>query len=575
MQIKHLFLLALLGAFNILNAQELPELEHVRLQSKNYFDICKQLDAYFATEYQAEEDACWDDEQVKYLRWKWFWRDRVQADGSFPDMKAQWQAYRQHKTVASRALQSAWVHEGPMQNTGGGYWGMGRTKHVAFHPSNPNIYYVGTPDGGIWKTADGGNTYQSLGEDLPYLPVGVILIDQLHPDTLYISLGDKIGWWNSNLGVYKSTDGGQHWFPTGLDWSLDQNRVLYNMIMSPADPQTILAATNGGIRRTTDGGVNWTVTLAGEFTDVQYKPGDPNTVYAAKYDYWGQSEVFRSKDGGQSWTQISNFGLQYNTIRIAVTQANPNIVGLMFSEGKKLYVSTDSGDSFEFKSEMPENFVFAFSQVDPQTIYACNTVVNRSTDGGLTWEQMTNWYNDGVHDEVHADFHHIAFNPHKPSELFFCNDGGLYSYNEPDSIWQDHSNGMGIAQFYRIAVSETGSLRILAGSQDNGGWMKRPNGTWGHTNGGDAMTQAIDPTNNGIGFTEYYSGTQIYRTTNGFLSSITINDNIPGAPTGDWVTPFIMNPKNPKTMLFAFDDVYITYDRGNHFSAISDNLTNS
>ena len=561
-----------------LRAQTLPEVG-VQVNSRNYFKIVAQLDDYFQHEYKAAEDPaedCWDNAFVKYQRWKWYWRDRVLTDGSFPDLGAQWmeaQKYFAGNTAQDRGGSSVWQHEGPVKNPNAGYWGMGRTKHVAFHPTDPNTFFVGTPDGGLWKTDDNAFSWKPLGDGLPYLPVSIIRIDEQHPDTLYISLGDKGGWWMWNLGVYKSTDGGNTWAPTGLSWTLPQNRVIYNLVMKPGDSRTLLAATNYGILRSTDGGDSWQIVKAGEHTDIQYRPGSDSVLYAAQHDYWGTSQFIRSTDGGVSWQQLSSFQVSQNDIRIAVSTANPDFIGLRFSNSKRFYLSKNGGISFENQSEMPEADHIFLSPSDTNIVYTSGVVVHRSLDQGQTWEAITHWYNDGVHPEVHADVHDIVLNPYSPTEIYFCNDGGLYRYYEPTGGWKDLSSGLAISQFYRIAVSESGNLKIAAGSQDNGGWLRVSGTAWKHTNGGDAMCQIIDPTNNNIIYTEYYGGNDIYRSTDNYFNSVNIADNIPGGPSGDWVTPFILNPQNPKTFIVGLDDIYRSYDRGDHFDKVSSNLT--
>lgn len=575
---KHILLSAFLFSFHFLFAQKLPELD-IPVVSKNYLEICTQLDDYFKNDYRPEEDAtdCWDNPFVKYQRWKWYWRDRTLPDGSFPDLHAQWIESQKYFGAAaqSRGAGETWQHEGPTQNPNGGYWGMGRTKHIALHPSDPNTFFVGTPDGGLWKTSDGAQTWAPLGDGLPYLPVSVILIDPQHPDTMFISLGDKGGWWMRNLGIYKSTDGGNTWVPTGLSWTFAQNRVVYNLIMNPSDSRIMFAATNYGILRTQDGGDTWENLKTGEYTDIEYRPGSDSTLYAAKYDYWGTSQFLRSDDGGDTWQQLSNFTTSQNDIRIGVSLANPDFVGLRFSNGKRFYFSSNGGLTFEDRSEMPEADHINFSPTDTNIVYTSGVVVHRSLDQGRTWEAITHWYNDGVHPEVHADVHDIVVNPFNLEEIYFCNDGGVYRYHEPTQTWADLSNGLGIAQFYRIAVSENGALKIAAGSQDNGGWLRNNFGGWKHTNGGDAMCQIIDPTNNNIIYTEYYGGNDIYRSVNNFATDVNIADNIPGNPSGDWVTPFVLNPQNPKTFVVGLQDVYRSYDRGDHFEQISQNLTGS
>ncbi len=557
------------------NAQTLPEVD-VTVTSHNYFEICQQLDAYFANEYDADADLdCWDNQLVKYQRWKWWWRDRVQADGSFPNLRAQWLDYQKYfvAETQNRDNQPLWKNEGPSTNPNGGYWGMGRTKHIAFHPTDTLTFFVGTPDGGLWRTTDGAQTWVPLGDGLPYLPVSVILINPQHPDTMYISLGDKGGWWNWNLGVYRSTDGGITWAPTGLDWELSDENVIYNMVMSPGNPQVILAATNRGIRRTLDGGDTWTILQTGEYTDIKFRPGSDSILYAVRHDYWATDQIMKSTDGGETWAQVSNFQITQTDTRLAVTPAAPDWLGVHSSNGKRFLLSKDGGFTYTDNAAPEDDWgVFSFSATDSNIVYLAGVSVSRSIDQGVTWEKITHWYNDGQHAEVHADAHDFVFNPNNLNELWYCNDGGVYRYDEPSQIWTDLSEGLTIAQFYRIAVSEAGQLKIAAGSQDNGGWLRTPFG-WRHTNGGDAMCQIIDPSNNNIIYTEYYGGNDIYRSNNGYLTAINIADSIPGQPSGDWVTPFILNPQNPATFIVAFEDVFRSFDRGDHFHKISDNLT--
>lgn len=573
-------LLLAFAALNKLSAQTLPEIDEP-VASRNYFEICKQLDEYFATEYVPETD-CPDNEFVKYQRWKWWWRDRVNPDGSFPELRNQWleSLKKTASQAADRNNQPAWQHEGPVHNPEQDpYWGMGRVKNIAFHPTDPNTMWVGSADGGIWKTTDYGQNWVSLGENLPYMPVSIILVNPQNPDILYISLGDKGGWWNWNMGVYKTTDGGQTWSPTGLDWQLASNNVIYNMVMSPANPDIIFAASNRGVLRTQDGGATWQTLRTGEYSDLELKTGDPNTIYASHYDYWGTSQVDKSTDGGETWNQITQFTDSQNDIRLAVSPLKPEWLAVHFSNGHRLFLSKDGGQTYtENVAPDDDSAIFAFSPTDTNTIYLCGVVVHKSSDQGATWDAVTHWYNDGIHPEVHADAHDLVYTPHSQNELWYCNDGGVYRFDESVNTWIDFTDGLPITQFYRIDISQTGSVndtKIMAGSQDNGGWLRTNATGWKHTNGGDAMCQIIDPKVSSIQYTEYYGGNNIYRSMDNFLSSVDITENLPDDPSGDWVTPFILNPQNNKTFLVAFHDVYRSFDRGNSFHKISENLTGS
>lgn len=515
-----------------------------------------------------------DNERLRLERWAWYWRDRLNDDGSFPDLQRQQLLYKSVKSQSAYRMGLDWKHEGPVRNTGG-YWGMGRTTHIDFHPTQNATFFVAAPNGGLWKTTDGGLTYFSLGEDLPQQPVGVVIVDQKNPNNIYISLGEKEGWWQYGLGVYKSTDGGATWKTTGLSWRLTESKVLFSMVMNPRNSSILIAATNNGLYKTYNGGTTWQKVHNDQFSDVVYKPGDTSVVYAARYDYWGTSEVFRSGDGGASWSQVSSFNTQKAFLKLAVTAAAPAFLGVNASQdnAKKFFRSDNSGTSFSFVSDMPENLVFFVSQQNPSVMYCGFVNPYKSTDGGVSWNQLAHWHGGTALPEIHADQRYIGFHPRQKQDIYFCNDGGIHKYNENTNQWTELVNNLPITQFYKMAVSTTNPPAMIGGSQDNGGFIRRANGSWGNTNGGDAMWQEIDPVNPNIGYTEYWGGTAVYRTNNNFYNLTEISQNIPGKPQGQWVTPFGLNPKNPKTFVIGYHDVFVSHNRGDNFSKLSNNLT--
>lgn len=514
-------------------------------------------------------------DHLRLERWAWYWRDRLNEDGTLQDPTEQWKNYKDlQKKSQLRSSIPNWIHEGPVKNTGG-YWAMGRTTHIDFHPTDPGTFFVAAANGGIWKTTNNGQTYTSIGDNLPQQPVGIIIVDPRNPNTLYISIGEKDGWWQYGLGVYKSTDGGKTWNPTALSYKLSDSRVIYGMIMHPQNSKILMVASNKGIFKTEDGGATWRQIRTDDFSDIKYKIGNPDILYAAKNDYWGSCEVFKSTDGGESWNQITGFNKQKSSFRLITTPSDTNYIGINASEDgrKAFYLSKNGGSTFDFISSPPENSVLYISPNDPNMIYCGYVRLYFSYDGGFSWEQKTEYYNDGKHAEVHADHHYVSFDPKDRSSIYFCNDGGVHRYSENEEKWSELCNGLAITQFYKMAISTNNPPTIIGGSQDNGGWIKRSNGTWGNTNGGDAMWQLIDPTNSKIMYSEYYGGRAVYRSTDGFNSSTDIHDNLPKDIQGQWVTPFNLNPKNPKTFIIGFHEVFVSHDRGNTFRAISSNLT--
>ncbi len=517
-----------------------------------------------------------DNDYLRYKRWEWYWKDRVNPDGSFPDLLSQSAVYNQLQGGAQARSASAaapWVNIS-QTSTSGGYDGMGRLTSIAFHPSDPNIFWVGAPIGGIWKTLDGGSTYSPLGDGLPYCSVGNILVNPSNPDIIYITLGDHGGWWNYGLGMYKSTDGGLNWAPTTLISNFSDGIAYYAMAMSPANPNVILVAKSDGLFRTNNEGNSWTMVHSGGFKDVKFRPGDSTTVYAASDDYWGSSEVFKSTNGGINFTAASNFNAQYNSIKITVTAANPNIIGVMLSGNgtKNYYKSSNSGSSFSYVSALQEDAIIFISPLDSNIVYSGYTKIFQSTNGGANWIQKTNWYNDGVHTEVHADEHFVAFNP-LSDLIYFCNDGGLYNYDEVAGSWAELSNGLIITQFYSISVAQSDPVFMIGGTQDNGGRKRTGLNTWASTNGGDAMETAIDQTNTQIIYTTYVDG-QLYRSMDRWTND-TYHDITPAGISGNWVTPYLLDPNNQSTIYAGYEDVYKSTDKGNTWNKISNNLTGS
>ena len=583
-----LFFFCLILLLAVQAQAQVQELQKYIEQGHSFEEICKKADKMvkrhkledetYRGEFNAgmhSEDFL-DDERVKLERWKWYWRNRLTEDGKFPDLSRRAEMYSSVQNESSgwnTRMVPSWKHEGPVRNTGG-YWGMGRTTHIDFHPTQEATFFVASPNGGLWKTSDGGKTYASLTDNIPYQPVGIVIVDQKNPNNIYITLGEKEGWWQYSMGVYKSTDGGKTWSVTGLNWKLTDNRVIYEMEMNPHNNQHLLVASSDGLYQTYNAGKNWTKVRSGNYSSVKFKYGDTATVYLALNDYWGSCEVWRTKDSGKNWSQITNFNAQKGFLRIIVTPTDGEYIAINQSlDGKKqLILSKDGGASFQFVSEMPENLTFIISPKDKQVMYCGYVVLYKSINGGKTWTQISNWYGGTGFPEVHADHHFAQFHP-KNLSLYFCCDGGVYNYNESNGQFTELCNGLTISQFYKMAISMSNPPIMAMGSQDNGGFVRRANGSWGNTNGGDAMWQIIDPTNQNIGYTEYWGGTAVYRTTNAFNNLTDITQNIPGKPQGDWVTPFALNPKNPKTFFIGYHDVYVSYNRGDQFTTISRNLT--
>jgi photosystem II stability/assembly factor-like uncharacterized protein len=549
--------------FEIKNAQPLTFGEIVE-NSKRYFN------QQSLSESEKEED----NEANRFSRWEWYWQGRVQDDGLFPNLDSQSAIYRslQHKS-RFRHNNETWTNIS-QTSADGGYNGMGRLTSIAFHPTNPDIFFVGAPIGGIWKTTDGGNTWAAMGDSLPYVSVGNIAIHPQNPDSIYITVGDHQGWWNYGLGIYLSTDGGMTWNPTSQSTNFTNQDAFLRLLIDPVHPQHLWSAQSNGLFHSADGGSTWTLAQAGYHNDVAIKM-DGSAIYTCRDDYWGSSEVFVSYDNGASWSMITSFNEPYAKNILALSPIEPSFVGIVHSvngEGH-WWVASDTLFNFQERSVVPDDWIIHCSPLFEQRIYCGGLNVHSSEDGGYNWAQQSMWYDVPEYPTVHADQRFVSHHP-ITKEIFFCNDGGLYKYNEINDQWTDLSNGLVITQFYRIAVSQQDETFMIGGTQDNGGRKRVGAGQWAATNGGDAMEVAVDTENDQVIYTTYTYGT-LYRS-NDQWGNDTYQEITPNQTTGGgWVTPYVIDPYDPATIVAGYEDVFVSHNHGNTWNKISNNLTGS
>ena len=172
-----------------------------------------------------------------------------------------------------------------------------------FHPSDNNTYWVGAPSGGLWVTHDNGSSWTCLTDNTEVIGVSDIIIptDYATSHTIYIATGDRDHWDNRSVGVLKSTDDGVTWKTTGLTYTLASYTMVTRLLLDPSSNQTIIAATTKGVYKTTDGGTTWNTQLTPKsFVDMEYKPGDFNTLYGANTS----GGIYVSSNGGANWNQV-------------------------------------------------------------------------------------------------------------------------------------------------------------------------------------------------------------------------------------------------------------------------------
>ena len=526
-----------------------------------------------------------------FKRWEYMMQSRVNPDGSRPAPDATFNAYSEYEGN-SRSSAGSWVNMGPAQIPAPGppgYLGLGRLNVVAFHPTDPNKFYVGAPSGGMWQTTDGGLTWDTHTDTMPTLGVSAIVVDFSNPQAILIGTGDRDAGDAPGMGVFRSIDGGLTWSPskTGMD-----NKTVGKIIQHPANSQIFLAATSGGIYRSVNGGSSWVNTQTGNFKDIHFKTNDPNIVYAA-----AGSDFYRSSNNGTGFTKI-NAGLTSGQRGvIAVTPANPDYVYFLQSDGtsgfKGLYRSIDAGLTFTTRSTSPNimdwscdgsgtggqswyDLALAADPVNPEIIFAGGVNVWKSTNGGTSWAINSHWYGGCNVAEVHADCHFLVYSPVN-GYLYAGNDGGCWVTSNGGTTWNDKTAGMTIGQIYRLGQSQTVKNKVINGFQDNGSYTCTPTG-WLSTGGGDGMECAIDYENAAFTYHTVYYG-DIYRKINNGGEYHVAGAGVNGiTESGAWVTPFCLSKADRKGMFVGYKNIWRSANVINSpvsWTKISDNLAGS
>jgi photosystem II stability/assembly factor-like uncharacterized protein len=566
--------------------------------------------------------------------WKWIkrWEDfnarRMNPDGTLPDpaiyaAEALTIAHEKSATAKTAAADS-WLPLGPDNYANPSYpeWepGIGRINCITFHPLDANTYWVGVAQGGVWKTVNDGQSWTPLTDNLPMLRISDIAVNPVNPDEIYISVGDYAYFGagltldnrkrhtHYGLGVYKTTDGGTTWNPTGL--SVQQTNVDFSLtrrvFIHPSNTLTLVAGGTYGLQRSTDAGVSWVSVHDSIIWDLERDPVDPQVLYAAtgyrsSLDM-GTVSLLKSTDFGQTWTVLPS-GIPgrgvVQRVELAVSPTDHNYVYAlcagMDAGFAGLYRSTNAGATWTVQSTTPniltwDDGISAGGQgwydlallVDPadrNKIYTGGINAWGSTDGGVTWDGISYWINL-YGNSLHADQHQFAYNP-LSSKYYICNDGGLYSTSQMvigswfDAIntsnyqwpttWMKLSGGMQATSFYRLSTSPGNPGNLLAGAQDNSTYFFDGT-TWHNVIGGDGMECILHPTDplTFYGSSQYGS---IEGTNDGGASTFGVSWAIP--ENGEWTTPYVMHPNDPNTLFAAYGNVWKTTDAGSNWNAIS------
>lgn len=561
-----------------------------------------------------------DDGTVKvnkqFRRWEWFWEPRQMPDGSFPSSALYLnEARRQQDRIKSyEAVQAGkeWKELGPVGRTATGLsssWnGIGRINTIDISRSNPNVMFAGAASGGLWKTTDAGENWTHV--DMPGFPdfgVSDIAIAPSNSQIIYVATGDVnaalpgelSGFPSFSYGVVKSTDGGQTWRQTGLTFATENTTHVSRLFVVPNDPNTVVAATYGGIRRSTDGGETWqsASTSATTFRDLIAHPTNPAILYASTFASSGNAAIFSSADTGKTWKLMRSLQ-QANRIRLAVSADSPDRVMAVASLGYSAGMDRAQGLEGVYRLDNPNaawqkltlsgnpnllslygptqlggqgfyDLAMEISPEDANLVFVGGVNIWRSGNTGTVWALSAHGYGFGGAPWVHPDIHFLKYHPTRSGVLYACHDGGIAVSSNDGDTWRDISKGLRIQQYYSLSTTDLQVNLTLAGSQDNGTAMTLNGTNFNHVLGGDGMDGAVDGENANIVYGSQYYG-QFYRSDNQGVQwrSISVASQR-GEQSGAWVSPIVTVENRPGLVYIGYSQVYRSTNYGGAWQRIS------
>ena len=488
----------------------------------------------------------------------------------------------------------------------------GRTVGAAGVPHQPNVFYIGVNNGGIWKTTDYGRTWNSIFDAESTGSIGTVAVAPSDPNIVYVGSGEGLHRPDLSVGngIYKSTDAGKTWMHLGLK----DGQQIPKIAIDPKNPDRVFVAVLGhaygpnkerGIYRSLDGGNSFQkVFYIDENTggdDVAIDSSDPNIIYATMWQAqegpWENAEwngtkggVFKSTDGGNTWKQLKN-GLSDSLVQahIAIAPSNSNIVYLVIGTtedneygtgtGMDMYRSDDKGEHWERISEDGraearigggDAPVIAVDPKDPETIYSASIVFWKSTNGGKSWTGLRGAPGGD-------DYQNVWINPDDPSIMLVTGDQGALVTVNGGNTWSSWYN-QPTAQLYHVSADNDFPYNVYSGQQESGsvGIASRGNDgeitfrEWHPVGAEEYGYVAPDPLNANI---VYGGKITKYNKLTGQVQNIAPEVLRTGKYRFVRTAPVLFSPVDKTTLYFAGNVLFKTNNGGNTWDTISPDLT--
>ena len=489
----------------------------------------------------------------------------------------------------------------------------GRSAAVTGVPGKPDLYYFGATGGGVWKTEDGGQTYENISDGYFGGSIGSVAVSPSDHNVIYVGGGEVTlrGNVSSGYGLWKSVDAGKTWDFSGLP----KSRHIPRIVIHPINPDIVYAAVLGniykptverGVYKSTDGGKNWKKVLFSNAdsgaVELVMDPTNPRVLYASTWrvnrtpyslNSGGEGyALWKSTDEGQNWEEISlNEGFASGILGImgvTVSPINPQKVWAIVENKDEggVYLSEDGGTTWNNinDSRALRQRAWYYSKIyadtqDENIVYVMNVSYHKSKDGGKTFQS---------NNAPHGDHHDLWIAPEDNQRMIIADDGGAQvSFNGGDT-WSTYYN-QPTAQFYRVTTDNSFPYRIYVAQQDNSTLRVRHRSSgrgiseedWEPTAGGESAHIAVDPLNNEIVYGGSYGG---FLTRVNHASNTVRGINVwPDNPMGygaegmkyrfQWNFPIHFSKHNPKKLYTFSNHVHVSENEGQSWEIISPDLT--
>jgi len=439
----------------------------------------------------------------------------------------------------------------------------------------------------------------------PVLGVSSIAINPNNPEEMYIGTGevynytiampgiaDRLTRGSYGMGVLKTTDGGSSWEKT-IDWSYSDMKGGWDIVINPDNTNTVFVASTEGVYRTHNSGNSWE--LVHDFpmgVDLEMHPEDTSKIFVSHGGYQSpQAGIFLSEDGGTTFNPVPGLPNDYTgKSLISISPSNPDILYISIAdalEGRGLYRSNDGGSSWTVvnTANVPTyqgwfSHDVAIKPDDPENVLWAGVEAYKSTDGGQSLAQKTVWFAwyfgqvpvggpEGPGNYAHADIHAIYYAPFDNNTIYMATDGGIFVSEDNGENWQGRNGGYQTQQFYaRFSSAASDSLVAMGGLQDNGSAIYVGDDAWVRVIGGDGMCTAIHPENPDIliGSSQYLN---LRRSDNGGDSFYNVTPPEAADEVRNFNGPFVMEPDNPETIYAGAQRLYRSDNGGLNWAPTS------